>query len=178
MKVEMKKKFELSNSLLAVLVFSCFAIGMLSGCGSEISAKYAELKLAAVTGKVTLDNKPLANAQIQFVQSDGFFSYGVTDADGNYRMQFDTHHQGVKPGQCTVCVWTTMTGAGFDKLMPDGVTMPEKEIVPVQYNHQSTLTANVNPTESQTFDFDLKSSGETRNAINAEGDTNYENDVP
>jgi hypothetical protein len=162
----MKKK----NVLYITVILSFFLIGTISGCGSALSAKYAELKLAAVTGTVTLDGQPLADAQIQFVLADGFFSYGVTNTNGYYQMQFDSTHAGVKSGNCIVKIWTTMTGPGFNQLLPNNFKKPDKEIIPIQYNHDSTLSVLVETGKSQSFDFDLKSDGQTKNAISAEGD--------
>jgi hypothetical protein len=149
--------------LWAILVTTIF-----SGCGSAINSRYAELQLANVTGTITLDGQPLANAQIQFEQN-GSFSYGVTNANGNYQMHFDTQHTGVRPGQYIVRIWTTMKGPGFDELM-HGNTVT-KETIPVQYNHESTLSAMVEPKKSQSFDFDLQSGGKTQNAPSLEGDS-------
>ncbi|MDR1484106.1 MAG: carboxypeptidase-like regulatory domain-containing protein [Planctomycetaceae bacterium] len=156
--------------MIAVLPFFIIGTISISGCGSALESKYAELKLATVTGVVTFDGQPLANAQIQFVLADGFFSYGVTDSNGRYQMQFDTTHAGVKSGNCVVKIWTTMTGAGFNRLLPEDFKKPNKEIIPVQYNHNSTLSALVEAGKSQSFDFDLKSGGQAKKAISAEGD--------
>jgi hypothetical protein len=162
---------KVEKNFLASVILSLFVIGNLTGCGSALNAKYAELKLANVSGNITLDGQPLANAQIQFVQNDGFFSYGVTDSNGHYQMQFDTSHKGVKSGNCIVKIWTTMTGPGFDQLLPEDFKKPDKEIIPIQYNHNSTLSANIEANKTQSFDFDLKSGGKTQNAISAEGDS-------
>ncbi|MDR2643766.1 MAG: carboxypeptidase-like regulatory domain-containing protein [Planctomycetaceae bacterium] len=159
------------NILYVAIPLAVFFTVLFSGCGSSDNGSYSELQLANVKGTITFDGQPLANAQIQFEQN-GSFSYGVTDANGNYQMHFDTKHTGVCPGQCIVRVWTTMKGPGFDELLQgnQGNTV-SKEIIPVQYNHESKLTAAVEPMKSQSFDFDLKSGGKTQNAISLEGDS-------
>ncbi|MDR2345440.1 MAG: Ig-like domain-containing protein [Planctomycetaceae bacterium] len=162
-------KINITKIILAV-IFSLFTICNLVGCGSELSRKYAELNLATVTGIITFDGRPLENAQIQFVQNDGFFSYGVTDSNGHYQMQFDSKHKGVKAGKHTVKIWMTMSGPGFEQLLPDNFKKNDNEIIPIQYNHDSILSADVEAGKTQSFDFDLKSGGKTKKAISPEGD--------
>jgi hypothetical protein len=172
MGIKMKMKVENIFCLIAILPF--FVVCNLAGCSSALNAKYAELQLATVSGTITFDGQPLANAQIQFVGKDGFFSYGVTDANGRYQLQFDSTHKGVKAGNNTVKIWTTMNGPGYEQLLPEDFKTPDKEIIPVQYNHNSTLSAEVEAGKSQSFDFDLKSGGKTKKATSAEGENNDE----
>ncbi|MDR0609377.1 MAG: carboxypeptidase-like regulatory domain-containing protein [Planctomycetaceae bacterium] len=153
---------------LATVISAIFVTAMFSGCGSAMNSRYTELQLANVTGTITLDGQPLANAQVQFEQN-GSFSYGVTNANGDYQMYFDTKHTGVRPGQCIVRIWTTMKGPGFDEMMQENTVT--KETIPVRYNHESTLSAMVEPKKSQSFDFDLQSGGKTQNALSPEGDS-------
>ncbi|MGL4943391.1 MAG: carboxypeptidase-like regulatory domain-containing protein [Thermoguttaceae bacterium] len=151
---------------IVVLAFGLLLLAG-SGCGgSRGEQAYRSLNLAEVAGTITLDGKPLANAQVQF-EERGSFSYGVTDANGKYRLYFDTHHTGVRPGQKTVRIWTTMGGPGFDQLMQG--TPATEETIPLNYNHDSTLTADVAPKKSQTFDFAVTSGGKTRKATSGEG---------
>jgi hypothetical protein len=167
-----KLKMKIKNIFCITAMLSFFIVGAISGCGSALNAKYAELNLVSITGTITLDDQPLANAQIQFVNNDGFFSYGVTDSNGYYQMHFDTTHTGVKPDNCVVKIWTTMTGAGFDQLLPADFKKPDKEIIPIQYNHNSTLSTLVEKGKNQSLDFNLKSGGQTKKAPPTEGDEN------
>lgn len=149
---------------LAILTF--VVLPVLSGCGSSNEKQYKSLSLAEVSGTITFEGRPLQDVQVQF-EENGSFSYGVTDSSGKYRMYFDTKHTGVKPGVKTVRLWTTMQGPGFDELMQE--TYPETEKIPLQYNHESTLTVTVEAKKSQSFDFDVKKDGKTRNAVLNEG---------
>lgn len=122
--------------------------------------------LAEVTGTVTLDGQPLANAQIQFSANkmpDSSFAYGVTDSSGQYRMRLDTYHTGVLPGYKVVRIWTTLRGPGINELLKQtgGLTPAGKEIVPTRYNQQSELSVTVEQNGRHTFDFDLQSGGAT-----------------
>ncbi len=144
------------------LVAALLGILFFSGCGASREEQgYAKLNLADVSGIITKDGVPMPDVQVQFMEN-GSFSYGVTDSRGRYEMQLDSYHSGVKPGTKIVRLWTTLKGPGFDQLMQG--TYPAKEIIPVQYNHESTLNATVEPNKSQTFDFDIKGTGKTVNA--------------
>src|SRR5262245_38752936 len=70
------------NASLSLLVF---AIALLAGCGE------GGPRLGQVTGKVTLDGKPLPNVSVTFMPKEGGTASGVTDANGNYEL---THNNG------------------------------------------------------------------------------------
>jgi hypothetical protein len=125
-----------------------------------VEKAYREAGVAEVTGKITFDGKPLAHAQIQFSETEHLgssFCYGVTDANGKYRMRVDSNHTGSLPGNKVVRVWTTLRGSGISELMQE--SYPDKETIPVEYNRESKLTATVDPMKKQTYNFDLKSGG-------------------
>jgi hypothetical protein len=122
-------------------IFLVLALAML-GCGSRGD-------LASVRGKVTLDGQPLPDAFVVFAPiSKGTTSYGRTDAGGNYEMTFTDREKGAWIGENSVRISTGDLGSG-------GAPGP-KERVPVVYNQETTLKAEVKP-GSNTFNFDLKS---------------------
>lgn len=62
------------------------ALGIVStlvGCGGTPAAP--SRKTAPVSGRVTFQTKPLANAKVFFF-NDKFSTYGMTDAEGRYRL--------------------------------------------------------------------------------------------
>ena len=64
-----------------VTIVGIIALAAIAGCGKR--GPY----LASVTGKVTLDGKPVANAIVTFAPMDGgVASTGITDSDGTYRL--------------------------------------------------------------------------------------------
>ena len=106
--------------------------------------------LAEVRGKITLDGQPLVSAFVVFAPTHGgTTSYGRTDDAGEYRMTFTDRESGAWIGENSVRISTGDLGSG-------GKPGP-RERVPVVYNKQTTLKADVKP-GSNTFDFDLKSS--------------------
>ena len=135
----------------------------LTGCGnveSSAAQGYRAAGVAEVTGKVTFDGEPLAYAQIQFSESEKLgssYCYGVTDANGKYRMNVDSRRTGSLPGDKVVRIWTTLRAVGINELM-QGEHRTE-EIIPLEYNRASTLRITVEPNKRQVHNFDLKSGG-------------------
>lgn len=114
------------------------------GCGG------ADLpELGTVTGKVTLDGKPLAGVMVQFHPlSEGRPGSGVTDKDGNYVLTYDGGAKGTKVGPNKVEINT---------IWPDGEPEPgQNEQIPAKYNSATTLQEVIKK-GSNAFDFALQS---------------------
>ncbi|MDR3197079.1 MAG: carboxypeptidase-like regulatory domain-containing protein [Planctomycetaceae bacterium] len=140
--------------LAASFLFIVFPV--LSGCGNAYTGRYNDLGLVEVKGTVTLDGQPLPDAQVRFEHDgDKTYSYGVTNARGEYQLLFDSRKAGVLPGSKTVRIWTTRKGLDSEQLTQENDTAQEQ--IPARYNQESTLTVTVETGKSQTFDFDLKS---------------------
>jgi len=124
---------------------------LLSGCASD---GYSQLGLVPVTGVVTLDGKPLADAKVVFEDSELRQATGTTDAAGNYKLMYDSNTPGVTPGPKTVRITVADVqeeGGGA----AEGAA-PAKETIPSRYNTRSELKADVS-SSAKTFNFDLKS---------------------
>lgn len=103
-----------------------------------------------VTGKVTLDGQPLANAQVDFTPvSGGRPSTAVTDDDGDYELKYTMKQDGAESGEHTVSVSTYEISDGE-------VTRPE--LVPEKYNLKTTLTKTVE-SGSNDIPIELNSDG-------------------
>ncbi|MFN9720014.1 MAG: carboxypeptidase-like regulatory domain-containing protein [Planctomycetota bacterium] len=131
-------------SAFAVLV--C-ALGF-PGCGSK-------LNLAEVTGTVTYQGKPLANATVTFIPTgEGSLGVAVTSEDGSYRIQTGGE-DGVAPGPCSVTVSKAESSgngqAELEKMsesdrqkmmmsgkMPKSIGGPAKSAIPAQYGNAMT----------------------------------------
>ena len=141
------------------------ALVLASGCESKPQAAYGSLGLVSVSGRVTLNGRPLAKAVITFDDvQDGTFSYGQTDSGGNYQLQLDSDMRGVKPGKKIVRISTARKILGLNSSEEAGensldgaAVKPEaaKELVPDKYYKNSELTAEVS-SSSRTFHFDLR----------------------
>lgn len=119
---------------------------------------------APVSGRVTLDGKPLAGASVVFqpvavagFDAGGFGSSGKTDADGRYtlRVAGPTDRDGAFLGKHRVSVTTrtTESAPGSDEITPT----KGGEKVPAKYNTQTQLTFDVPASGTTTADFELKS---------------------
>ncbi|MEW4564827.1 carboxypeptidase regulatory-like domain-containing protein [Bremerella sp. JC770] len=127
-------KSSMSLILLAVLAL----LGCSSGNNSD---------LGQVEGRVSLDGKPLPNAQVQFQPTQGRPSYGMTDSEGKFTLQYTGTAAGALIGSHTVLVTTAVS-------RDDGSVAPE--LVPPKYNARSELEKEVQAGDNQ-FDFELAS---------------------
>ncbi len=146
----------------------CSFLGLLllAGCGG-VQTDYSQLDLKEIRGTITLDGTPLAEAVVRFESPDGSFSYGTTDASGNYTLMLNSEKRGVMPGPKVVRISTT-GGLGEEaegevsELEGGGNALANRssetvggEKVPPCYNRNSKLRVNVE--RSAKLQFDLKS---------------------
>lgn len=141
----MKPAAMLNMSLLSLSLL------FLSACGGGSDTP----PLGTVSGVVTLDDKPLADAEVTFQPEKGRPSLGKTDSQGNYTLAYTVNENGALIGPHKVLITTAVeafsdeTGEGQDR-------EARPEILPPKYNAQTTLTAEVKP-GANTIDFPLKS---------------------
>lgn len=124
---------------------ACVIVGVavaVAGCGDN-------LKLAKVTGTVTLDGQPLASARVLFQPQQGRPSLGITDSSGKFELQYTREKMGAVQGQHVVSITTAPVEVA------DGGNRV-KEVVPSRYNFRSTLTVTVDKSH-RTHDFALQS---------------------
>jgi hypothetical protein len=135
------------RSAFALLCFVCLA----AGCGDS-------RQLGTVSGRVTLDGQPLADARVNFQPSSdkrdpGIGSFGKTNANGEYSLTLiDETASGAIVGKHRVMIKAVPAGAGDpadDKQRPGG------DRVPPEYNIKSTLTFDVKPGHN-TANWDLE----------------------
>ena len=113
-------------------------------------------RLGTVTGTVTLDGKPLANAQVEFQPTAGAPpSYGTTDALGRYELRYTKEKLGAVVGGHIVRITTQTTAV--DPETGEEYQIPQR--VPEKYNYRSELVRQVTP-EPNIIDFRLESEPE------------------
>lgn len=132
--------------LRCIILASLFS---LIGCNGD------GLNLATVEGVVTLNGEPLAEARIVFYpEGGGRLSHAITDLDGSYSLMYVDGVQGALPGTHKVSIST------FVEADPDSddplIKTGQRELLPPQYNSMTTLTAELNPGQSEKLDFELK----------------------
>ena len=144
-----------THSLLAVPLL--LAVGC-SGPGFDF---------VPVSGRVTKNGQPLANVRVTFQpegENPGPGSAGTTDADGRYTLVVSSQQyqgDGAVAGRHRVAIGTILPGEGgpptdSDVGSADGEPLAGKELIPPEYNQDSTLTFDVPPGGTDRADFDLK----------------------
>lgn len=124
-----------------------------SGCSRQTPAH-------PVGGRVTLDGKPLVDAQISFRPAQGPEAFGVLDGDGRYRLSTRAAGDGAVAGTHAVTLSQVTVGLALEPGVPPKLVKPTPGAMPVPEKYlraeTSGLTATVVPGEN-TFDFDLSS---------------------
>jgi len=147
------------GGLIAALLLAAMA---LSGCGSKGSNLP---KPVLVTGTVTLDGKPLANATVYFrPEGDkmGTGSTGTTDANGKYELVTSFGNEtkpGAIPGKYRVW-FSQMVGPDGQPVSVDSATPPAdlgaREALPQHLSDATQSDEKVQVSESGgTIDFKL-----------------------
>ena len=121
-------------------------VALLSGCGGD-------LKVAPVTGTVTLDGKPLERASVLFQpEKGGRPSFGVTDANGKFTLAYSMNEQGAEVGSATVKITTKLQAESADGDYRENAPRAA-ERVPARYSKEP-LKVTVEP-KSNTIDLVL-----------------------
>jgi hypothetical protein len=133
----------------------------LSGCGAG-----DDLPREPISGTVTFEGQPIRSGSIQFVPQktkEGVASGGII-ADGRFSVARD---DGPVPGSYQVMIFAADQTQAASPVEPPGAgaTPAEKKkaraersavLIPVRYNMQSELTAEVKAGGPNTYTFDLK----------------------
>jgi hypothetical protein len=129
-----------------------FVLLLAAGCGDRV---------APVSGRVTLDGRPLANAFVTFQPlargkdiNPGPGSAGKTDADGRYTLQVvGRKSKGaiVGPHRVAIVAYARDLPRNTDDFNPN---LPP-QIVPARYNSETELLVDVPAGGTDAADFDL-----------------------
>lgn len=126
---------QLRTFYVVAICFGCMI--SLTACGGGGSDAP---ELGQVTGKVTMDGAPLADAYITFMPEKKRASSATTDSEGNYALIYIREEPGAAIGKHKVVV---------SKLKN------EKETIPENYNAETELSADVKSGPNE-INFDLK----------------------
>jgi hypothetical protein len=145
---------KITTSFAVCLLVALLCVGF-TGCGKDIDPDYKP-----VTGTITLDGKPLADAYITF-SPDGGGSTGsdYTDENGVYELFYAVERPGGKLGKNTVSI--TKDDASLYSDTEEGaeggpVAEDMYELIPARYNTETELTATVEDKDN-VINFDLES---------------------
>ena len=126
---------------------------VLTGCGPN---------LAPVSGRVTLNNKPLVNATVIFepasdMKNPGPGSQGKTNENGEYSLKpFAGAGSGALVGEHVVRITSYEGDDGTVPSSDPNKTVFRKILVGEKYNTKSTLKFTVPPGGSTSANFDLQ----------------------
>lgn len=110
--------------------------------------------LGHVTGTVTLDGQPYANAMLEFSpEAGGRPSKGVTDADGKYELIYIRTTRGAELGQHKIVITTIPTENGAPGVEKSAKL---KDPIPSRYNARTELVHKIEAGDNQ-IDFALES---------------------
>jgi len=137
--------------IVPLVLGSALGLLMAAGCGGP--------EFHPVSGTVTLDDEPLADANVTFrpASEEGQWGIADTDVQGRYTIISD-EKTGLPEGQYEVAISTYVDGN--DQPDPPIPAVPER--VPMRYNARTTLEFEVKPGEN-TADFELSSDGQIYN---------------
>jgi len=139
------------------------AAGLVSGCGGKGG-------VVPVSGTVTVDGTPYANAVVSFQPQGGGNlepgkgSMGTTGKDGRFELVYGGEKKGAMVGKHRVRI-STLPGKGTQEPpnstgTPDGIvgarptsTKMEYDPIPVDWNEKSEHTFDVPPGGTSTADF-------------------------
>jgi hypothetical protein len=137
---------------------SLFVLGALlilvPGCGGH--------KFARVSGKVMLNNKPLANATVSFqpIAPEGSSQAGPgsqakTNENGEFTLEVSTGQTGAVVGKHRVSISCLDPKVGDSDARPPRGGWPMADRVPKRYNAETELTFDVPPGGTDAADFTL-----------------------
>jgi hypothetical protein len=130
-------------------------LALIVGCGS--GPKYA-----AVSGRVTLNGQPLANATVSFqpiaegsVNAPAPGSTGRTNANGEYTLSCADGRAGAWVGKHRVSISAVSEQAGDGDVRPPRGGWPQVDKVPARYNKDSKEEFTVPAGGTEKADFAL-----------------------
>lgn len=142
-------------------LFVCLTLSLpalLSGCDKGY-------KLAPVSGRVMMDNRPLAHAEVKFFPTAGNdlpYASGVTDEQGNFKLEAFIGNgtaDGAVVGENRVSISLSrlkankpMTPQEMKAAMGHGL-----DLLPARYNSKSTMTFTVPPEGTTAANFEVTS---------------------
>jgi len=135
-------------ALCSCIAFFCFA----AGCGGSSAHPRA-----AVSGKITFDGEPLSQGTITFVPLEEGVAASGEITNGQFSIPTE---QGPSPGKCRVEVLSFQeTGEKVPGISDDasGMTAETKQVIPKEFNTDSTLQEDVAADGENVFELALTS---------------------
>jgi hypothetical protein len=136
----------MSNPRRRLLWATLTAAMWLGGCGPEPAG-------LSVSGEVTFQGKPLDQGTITFSPEDGQGTFsGGQIQDGRYLVPAEN---GLAPGKYTVRIMSIAGGGATTGGLEDEPASEPKERIPLRYNLETTLEAEVKESGENKFDYKI-----------------------
>ena len=138
---------------VACWLMVCASLALLTGCGGD------SLGRQPVTGTVNLDGAPLDRGTVNFHPLDATTKTSAGGPVTAGKFAFD-RQQGLATGKYRVTVNAPKPGTGgtvVDGAMPGDPVAPPVELIPPDWNTNSTQTVEVQGSGKNEFNFDIKS---------------------
>lgn len=143
------------RNLVPTVMLMSFVLG-LTGC-----QKSDRPALHPVTGTITYDGKPLADATVTFLPENGKLATGFTDASGNYTL-FTQGEPGATEGMFRISIVAMeqgkkYTAEEFEKMTDAERAKAHQSRIPTRYAdpNGAELTATVTPAGPNHFPLNL-----------------------
>src|SRR5689334_17355476 len=108
----------MTNRMIPLVAALAAALSFV-GCGS------GGPEIVEIEGTVTRAGKPVPNVRIYFMPDDGRPSWGVSDAEGKFMLDYDYDHDGAKVGRHKV--WIQDESSNVDPtLAMSGAARPKR----------------------------------------------------
>ena len=129
----------------------CFAAALLAAVCSGCS----QSDTVPVTGVVTLNGQPAAQAEVLFNPKTGRMASGITDDQGHFALSTAKPNDGALPGDYTVTLFEYYPPDKPPKMPPPGQALPSR--FPPKYADPATspLNATVKRGEKNEFKFEI-----------------------
>ena len=143
-------------------IFTCFAVGLLAGCGgSEDKWSKERPQPFPAGGTVLYKSEPVEGATVTFLpQGNSQAAIGQTDAKGRFRLQTYQPADGAVPGEYKVTVRKVEVAAEAreETNVFDTTPIKEQSLLPERYGtaQKTDLTASVKEGDKNDFTFELK----------------------
>ena len=104
-----------------------------------------------VQGKVTRGGQPVPTLFLSFQPDDGRSSWGISDANGDFTLEYDSQHKGARVGEHTVTVLHRPASIEEEMKMNKGKAKlhPDMQKVLAKYGPQGTEKLRVTITADQ-----------------------------
>ncbi|WP_152050664.1 hypothetical protein [Tautonia marina] len=122
------------------------------GCGGDPDAP----EIARVTGQVTRGGKPVPNLTVNYMPTEGRPSWGITDAQGQYELEYNADYKGAKVGHHKVYVVFNPTSMDGSVGSVEGLTAEDRQAIQEKYGSEQTTAMEVDVSEDgQVIDLKL-----------------------